>query len=51
MIDNFALALPHALLAYALWRMLQRADLDSEDQAGEDQSSRPRQPEGPRSRA
>ncbi len=50
MIDNFALALPHALLAFALWRMLQRADLDSEDQAGDGQSS-PGQQKGPRRRA
>ena len=30
MIDNFALALTHALLALAAWRLLQRSDLDQE---------------------
>lgn len=30
MIDNFALALPHALMAIAIWRLLSRADLDSD---------------------
>jgi hypothetical protein len=30
MIDYFALALTHGLIALALWRMLQRADLDAE---------------------
>lgn len=29
MIDNFAMALTHALLLLAAWRMLNRADLDS----------------------
>lgn len=30
MIDYFALALTHGLLALAAWRLIQRADLDSE---------------------
>lgn len=30
MIDYFALALTHALLALAAWRLMSRADLDSE---------------------
>lgn len=48
MIDYFALALPHALLAYACWRMLQRADLDREEPPAE---SQPPAPGGPRRRA
>lgn len=31
MIDNFSLALTHGLLILAAWRLLSRADLDSED--------------------
>ena len=31
MIDNFALALTHFLLAVALWRVLLRPELDRED--------------------
>lgn len=30
MIDYFSLALTHGLIALALWRLLRRADLDSE---------------------
>jgi hypothetical protein len=30
MIDNFALALTHALLAVAAWRLIRRSDLDQE---------------------
>lgn len=30
MVDNFAIALTHGLLALALWRLLDRADLDDE---------------------
>ena len=30
MVDNFAILLTHALLALALWRLLDRADLDHE---------------------
>lgn len=30
MIDYFAIGLTHALLAVAIWRLLQRADLDSD---------------------
>ena len=33
MIDNFALALTHGLIALALWRLLFRADLDDDDDA------------------
>jgi hypothetical protein len=31
MVDIFALALPHALLLVALWRIAMRDDLDRED--------------------
>jgi hypothetical protein len=31
MIDNFSLALSHGLLLLAVWRLLQRPDLDHED--------------------
>ena len=31
MIDNFSLALTHALLLFAAWRLFGRAELDSED--------------------
>ncbi|HEX7710651.1 MAG TPA: hypothetical protein VF418_06900 [Sphingomonadaceae bacterium] len=30
MIDYFAIGLTHALLALAVWRLLQRADLDGD---------------------
>lgn len=30
MIDNFALAISHALIALACWRLLRRPDLDRE---------------------
>lgn len=33
MIDNFALALAHGLLALAAWRLLVRADLDQDPPA------------------
>jgi hypothetical protein len=39
MIDYFALALTHGLIGLALWRMLQRAELDAEPVAGEDSES------------
>jgi hypothetical protein len=38
MIDYFALALTHGLIALALWRMLQRAELDAEPGAGESEN-------------
>jgi hypothetical protein len=31
MIDNFSILLSHALLAFALWRLMNRADLDLEE--------------------
>lgn len=31
MIDNFALAISHGLIALAVWRLLRRPDLDRED--------------------
>lgn len=30
MVDNFAIALTHGLMALALWRLLHRDDLDAE---------------------
>jgi hypothetical protein len=33
LIDYFAIGLTHALLALAVWRLLQRADLDGDDDA------------------
>ena len=30
MIDNFALAISHGLIALAVWRLLRRPDLDTE---------------------
>lgn len=33
MVDIFALALPHALLVLALFRIMTRDDLDAEDEA------------------
>lgn len=35
MIDYFALALTHSLIALALWRMLRRAELDAEPDPAE----------------
>jgi hypothetical protein len=35
MIDYFALALTHGLIALALWRMLQRSELDAEVRSGD----------------
>ena len=31
MIDNFALGLTHFVLAVAVWRLLRRADLDTDE--------------------
>lgn len=31
MIDNFSILLSHALLAFAIWHLMNRADLDQED--------------------
>lgn len=39
MIDNFALVLSHALMALAVWRLLQRADLDSDMPAASDETN------------
>ena len=36
MIDFFALALSHGLLALACWRILRRGDLDAESEAAPD---------------
>ena len=42
MIDNFSLGLTHALLLLAAWRLLRRADLDSERAPGGDKTMRSR---------
>ena len=44
MIDNFALVVTHAVLALALWRLVQRDDLDI-DPPPADQALPPPQPE------
>ena len=44
MIDQFALALSHLLLAVAGWRLLLRADLDAEQDDGPGAAP----PDGPR---
>lgn len=31
MIDNFSILLSHALLAFAIWHLMNRPDLDQED--------------------
>jgi hypothetical protein len=36
MIDYFALALTHGLIALALWRLLQRSELDAEPGAAKE---------------
>ncbi len=38
MIDYFALALTHGLIALALWRLLQRGELDAEPNAAADKN-------------
>ena len=45
MIDQFALALSHLLLALAGWRMLLRGDLDNET-AGDADPVQPQEPRG-----
>ena len=44
MIDNFALVVTHAVLALALWRLVQRDELDVDPPAA-DQASPAPQPE------
>ena len=39
MIDYFSLAVSHGLLAFAFWRLMLRADLDSDE--GEAEPERP----------
>jgi hypothetical protein len=46
MVDNFALALTHGLLALAAWRLLMRADLDSDPGEAEDTKPRPKREPG-----
>ena len=35
MVDIFALSVPHAMLLIAIWRLLQRDDLDREGETDE----------------
>jgi hypothetical protein len=44
MIDLFALALTHGLLALAAWRLMQRADLDRDPAKSEPAPEEPVQP-------
>jgi len=37
-IDNFSILLSHALLAYALWHLMNRPDLDTEDPPAPDET-------------
>lgn len=48
MIDNFSILLSHALLAFALWHLINRPDLDVEDPPAPDEKptgfAKPRRP-------
>lgn len=46
MVDLFALALTHGLLALAAWRLLQRADLDRDPPKSEPAPEEQTQPRG-----
>ena len=48
MIDFFALALSHGLLALACWRILLRGDLDAESEAVPDHIPAPPPPTKPK---
>lgn len=37
MVDNFAIAISHLLIALAVWRLVWRADLDHEDPPAKDE--------------
>lgn len=39
MVDNFAIAISHLLVALAAWRLVWRADLDKEDPPAKDKTS------------
>ncbi|WP_446654220.1 hypothetical protein [Blastomonas sp.] len=39
MVDNFAIAISHLLVALAAWRLVWRADLDKEDPPEKDKTS------------
>lgn len=39
MVDNFAIAISHLLVALAAWRLVWRADLDKEDPPVKDKTS------------
>jgi hypothetical protein len=46
MVDYFALALTHGLLALAAWRLMQRPDLDRDPPPGDGEAA-PAAPTGP----
>lgn len=50
MLDYLVLALTHGLLAIAIWRLLQRPDLDEDPAAAQDDAAAPEPPvkTGPR---
>lgn len=39
MVDNFAIAISHLLVALAAWRLVWRADIDKEDPPAKDTES------------
>ena len=41
MVDYFAIALTHGLMALAVWRLMARDDLDSDAAAGASRPARP----------
>ncbi len=50
MIDNFALVITHALLALALWRLVQRDDLDADPEIAAEPPADPEPEAQPRNR-
>jgi hypothetical protein len=47
MIDLFALAVPHFVMAIAVWRLVQRADLDDDPALGPCESGAGDPPDAP----
>lgn len=41
MVDYFAIALTHGLMALAVWRLMARDDLDSDAASADDRPTRP----------
>jgi hypothetical protein len=54
-IDNFSILLSHALLAFALWHLMNRPDLDNEEPPVPDAEpecfGRPRRPQAGKAKA